>query len=206
MLQQSWCQMMRDLIMWIEYESHRFSAGRIRVIACGKQQQQVFCFEETHCFSNLYWDNGKWRWMREHIYVSGSLSVQWAATDIQSIPYYWSYQLDIKWLLLACVKMRQGGVSQNTAWSGIAIPANRKTCHWEELQSYSILNPCPPLWRMQTWQEFPFLHTRLYQQDRSCLLQHTKQWLNKHGELILPFIKQKSDFWTLKQPVISALP
>lgn len=27
----------------------------------------------------------------------------------------------------------------------------RKACHWEELQSCSILNPCPSLWRLRTW-------------------------------------------------------
>lgn len=47
MLQQSRCQMMRagmrGLTMWIEYESHRFSAGRTRVIACAKQQQHFLC-------------------------------------------------------------------------------------------------------------------------------------------------------------------
>lgn len=89
-----------------------------------KQQHHVFFFMEIHCFSNLYWDV-KWCWMRDHIYVSGSLSAQWTATDTQSISYYQSYQSDIKWLFHTCVKMQQGSASLNTTWSGVAVSANR---------------------------------------------------------------------------------
>lgn len=71
-----------------------------------KTTAAVSFFVETHCFSNLHWDNMKWRWMREDTSVSGSLSVQWAATDTSSVPYYWPYKGGIKWPLPTSAKMR----------------------------------------------------------------------------------------------------
>ena len=129
MLQQSWRLMMRagmrGLTMWIENKSHRFSAGRIRVTACAKQQQQfpslwrhaVFqtCIETT--WSDVEW--GSTCMLLAVFLSSGLLQIhsQFLITDPTSQAYSDP--------LPTSLKMRRGGVSQNTAWSGIAVPAKR---------------------------------------------------------------------------------
>lgn len=66
MLQQSWCQMMRagmrGLTIWIEYKSLRFSAGRIGVIGCAKQQQFLSLWSHTVFLTSTEATRGNVEW------------------------------------------------------------------------------------------------------------------------------------------------
>lgn len=133
-----------------------FSAGKMKVISCIKQQQQLSLLCGDTPFLKPLLRQHKPCCTGHHTYVSGSVSVQQAAINTQPVPFYRSYQLDTKRPFPPLQKC-SGVVFLRTAAAASrnrAGPATGRSC--SHTQGYSdtgilksphtILNPCPPLW------------------------------------------------------------